>query len=91
MKIRHYHCDNGIFADNKFQVACNAAGQTISFFGVNAYVNTEKVKRSNILSRQPAVSCELVENISFAVASMLTIKAAEQRNVSVICVTLLDR
>jgi len=45
VKIRHYHCDNGIFADNKFRVACKAAGQTISFCGVNAHHQSGKAEK----------------------------------------------
>ena len=37
VQIRHYHCDNGIFADNDFRTACTAARQTYSFCGVNAH------------------------------------------------------
>jgi hypothetical protein len=35
--VRHYHADNGIFADNKFRAACRDKGQTLSFCGVNAH------------------------------------------------------
>jgi hypothetical protein len=35
--IRHYHADNGIFADNKFRAAVMAGKQTLSFCGVNAH------------------------------------------------------
>jgi ribosomal protein L13E len=35
--IRHYHCDNGRFADNAFIAACEQQRQTITFCGVNAH------------------------------------------------------
>ena len=35
--VKHYHADNGRFADNAFIEACNQAGQTISYCGVNAH------------------------------------------------------
>jgi hypothetical protein len=35
--IRHYHADNGRFADNAFLKDVAISGQTISFCGVNAH------------------------------------------------------
>jgi hypothetical protein len=35
--VRHYHADNGRFADNKFRQAVASRGQTLSFCGVNAH------------------------------------------------------
>jgi len=35
--IKHYHCDNGRFADRAFIQAVHAANQTISFCGVGAH------------------------------------------------------
>jgi hypothetical protein len=37
INIRHYHADNGRFADNAFLKDVTASGQTISFCGVNAH------------------------------------------------------
>jgi hypothetical protein len=37
IKIRHYHADNGRFADNAFLKDVAISGQTISFCGVNAH------------------------------------------------------
>ena len=37
VKIRHYHCDNGVFADKDFITSCNNMQQTYSFCGVNAH------------------------------------------------------
>lgn len=35
--IKHYHCDNGRFADNVFKQSVDDQGQTISYCGVNAH------------------------------------------------------
>jgi hypothetical protein len=35
--IKHYHCDNGIFASKKFRAAVDTASQTMTFCGVNAH------------------------------------------------------
>ncbi len=37
MRILHYHCDNGQFADNNFKSACVSANQRLTFCGVNAH------------------------------------------------------
>lgn len=37
IRIRHYHCDNGRFADNAFIDHCAINGQRISYCGVNAH------------------------------------------------------
>ena len=37
IQIKHYHCDNGIFADTDFKAACQASNQTITYCGVNAH------------------------------------------------------
>jgi hypothetical protein len=37
INIRHYHADNGRFADNAFMKDVATSGQTISFCGVNAH------------------------------------------------------
>ena len=37
VQVRHYHCDNGIFADEKFKAACQAAKQINTFCGVNTH------------------------------------------------------
>ena len=34
IRIRHYHCDNGRFADRAFMEDVHKAGQTITFCGV---------------------------------------------------------
>jgi hypothetical protein len=35
--VRHYHADNGRFADNRFRNDCTAKNQTQSYCGVNAH------------------------------------------------------
>ena len=37
VEVKHYHADNGVFADTKFKLAVQEAGQSISFSGVNAH------------------------------------------------------
>jgi hypothetical protein len=37
VSIKHYHAENGIFADNKFRAAVATSRQTLSFCGVNAH------------------------------------------------------
>ena len=35
--VRHWHCDNGRFADKLWRESCDAKGQTMSYCGVNAH------------------------------------------------------
>ena len=37
VKIRHYHADNGRFAERAWMSHCDSRGQTLSFAGVNAH------------------------------------------------------
>ena len=37
VKIQHYHCNNGCFADSMFREACEAQSQKLTFCGVNAH------------------------------------------------------
>ncbi len=37
IRILHYHCNNGQFADNAFKSSCSARGQCLIFCGVNAH------------------------------------------------------
>jgi hypothetical protein len=43
--VRHYHADNGRFADNKFREAVAKQGQTLSFCGVNAHFQNGVAER----------------------------------------------
>jgi hypothetical protein len=36
VRVAHYHCDNGQFADSLFRQACESQGQKLTFCGVNA-------------------------------------------------------
>ncbi|KAL7561622.1 hypothetical protein ACA910_001490 [Epithemia clementina (nom. ined.)] len=37
VRVQHYHCDNGRFADNGFIADCKMQGQRITYCGVNAH------------------------------------------------------
>ena len=37
LRVEHYHCDNGRFADNSFIRHCEGMGQGITYCGVNAH------------------------------------------------------
>jgi hypothetical protein len=37
VRILHYHCDNGQFADNAWKQSCEASHQRLTFCGVNAH------------------------------------------------------
>ncbi len=37
VRILHYHCDYGRFADNAFKNSCSTKGQRLTFCGVNAH------------------------------------------------------
>ena len=45
VRIRHYHCDNGLFDTNAFKASIIIARQTISFCGVNAHHQNGKAER----------------------------------------------
>ena len=44
-QIKHYHADNGIFADNLFRKAVAEGKQTLSFCGVNAHWQNRVAER----------------------------------------------
>jgi hypothetical protein len=46
VKIRHYHADNGRFADNKFKQHCDASHQQLTFCGVNAHFQNGIAERA---------------------------------------------
>ena len=46
VRILHYHCDNGRFADNAFKQACDNAHQQLTFCGLNAHFQNGIAKRS---------------------------------------------
>jgi hypothetical protein len=37
IRIHHYHCDNGLYADNAFKESCKSSHQRLTFCGVNAH------------------------------------------------------
>ncbi len=37
VRILHYHCDNGQFADNSWKQSCEASRQQLTFCRVNAH------------------------------------------------------
>ena len=43
--IKHYHCDNGRFADNKFKNHILSQHQTISYCGVNAHFQNGRAEK----------------------------------------------
>ena len=45
VRIRHYHCDNGLFDTKSFKESIITARQTISFCGVNAHHQNGKAER----------------------------------------------
>lgn len=45
VRIQHYHCDNGVFADNNFKQSCLTSRQTFSFCGSNAHHQNGIVER----------------------------------------------
>jgi hypothetical protein len=46
VKVKHYHCDNGHFADNAFQQACHQNKQQLTFCGVNAHFQNGIAERA---------------------------------------------
>jgi hypothetical protein len=44
--IKHYYCNNGQFADNAFQQACQQNKQQLTFCGVNAHVQNGIAERA---------------------------------------------
>lgn len=59
MTVRHYHADNGWFADNAFMADVAKKGQTISFWGVNAHFQNGKAER-RIRMLQDLARCQLL-------------------------------
>ncbi len=46
VKIAHYHCDNGRFADTAFVRSCKESRQKLTFCGVNAHFQNGIVERA---------------------------------------------
>ena len=46
VRVEHYHCDNGIFADNSFIQHCEGMGQGIKYCGVNAHFQNGRAEKA---------------------------------------------
>jgi hypothetical protein len=46
VSIKHYHCDNGRFADNLFKQSCESNRQRLTFCGVNAHFQNGIAERA---------------------------------------------
>jgi hypothetical protein len=46
VQIKHYHCDNGRFADSLFRAACNSQNQKLTFCGVNTHFQNGIAERA---------------------------------------------
>jgi hypothetical protein len=46
VKIAHYHCDNGQFADTPFIRSCEESRQKITFCGVNTHFQNGIAERA---------------------------------------------
>ncbi len=46
VRILHYHCDNGQFADNAWKQSCKASHQQLTFCGVNAHFHNRIAERA---------------------------------------------
>ncbi len=46
VRIQHYHCNNGRFADSMFHESCKAKGQQLTFCGVNAHFQNSIAKQA---------------------------------------------
>jgi hypothetical protein len=46
VSIKHYHCNNGQFADNVFKQSCKSNRQRLTFCGVNAHFQNGIAERA---------------------------------------------
>jgi hypothetical protein len=46
VSIKHYHCDNGCFANNLFKQSCESNRQRLTFCGVNAHFQNGIAERA---------------------------------------------
>jgi hypothetical protein len=46
IKIQHYHCDKGRFADYDFKSACEQAHQRLTFCGINVHFQNGSAKKA---------------------------------------------
>lgn len=54
VRVRHYHADNGVFADSHWTADCVRHQQTTSFCGVNAHFQNGKAERKIGLLQESA-------------------------------------
>jgi hypothetical protein len=59
VNIKHYHADNGRFAENAFMQHVDKCNQTISFCGVNAHFQNGRAER-RIRTLQDLTRCQLL-------------------------------
>ena len=45
VRIQHYHCDNGRFADNAFINECKISGQSVSYCSVNGHFQNGRAEK----------------------------------------------
>jgi hypothetical protein len=57
--VKHYHCDNGRFAEKAWTDHCKSSGQTVSFCGVNAH-HANGVAEKRIRDLQEATRAVLI-------------------------------
>jgi hypothetical protein len=46
VRVQHYHCDNGRFANSMFREACKSQRQKFTFYGVNAHFQNGIAERA---------------------------------------------
>ncbi len=46
VRIHHYHCDNGRFADNAFKESCESSCQRLTICGVNTHFQNGIAERA---------------------------------------------
>ena len=53
-KVKHYHADNGRFADNGFVDSCNDKDQILAFYGVGVHHQHGIIEHKNKILTQGA-------------------------------------
>jgi hypothetical protein len=66
--VKHYHCDNGIFASQKFRAAVDRSNQTLTFCGVNAHHQSGVAERriQDLADRTRSMLVNACHRINFA-------------------------
>jgi uncharacterized protein with PIN domain len=74
VQIKHYHADNGHFADNAFKQHCETSHQTLTFCGVNAHFQNGNTRHHqertyHVASRQgPMAGCSAFKPLAVCTA-----------------------